>query len=613
MLARREAGNRLYLIYEKVLAIITWIDERDTHAEKVMFSCTLPAFSLNRKESKKAKELERKKSLSKGKDRYTIVKGLAGGPDGISFESLFKKKHFLRARNGCLILELYDDSEEYRKQATFIPLQDMWFSGYIVFESLLDPAHFIRRCNEQLILQKYENSQFFKEDASFKLTRKRCIACVKIGSRVWAKAEKGCYLRGIVVAVDDDVHVKLENGSRVKHKKSPTEVAFVPDIIPHPLEIEVGTRVLARWFNRLDTYYPAIVTGIRRTYYDVRYDDGDKGSNVIAEIRLLKLPEVEGGTSIPSWSSLDGLPRVGGLCIESTDNQPEGTPQEQWVRSPRDSPVELTESPSDLDTDKDGHFGYENNFQHLTPDSHQYHHAPVERNFSQVSGSSCDSGYHGGAGNSRKRKTGLWGVSHCPGKAVPVCKYVEEDTCQYNGETSDNPLSDNETSNSTTYSTNHDTGYLSEHYSTNHDTGYLSEHYSSSFSTHFEGTHYSNHVPASRPQKDRSRSFTSGDTDPENSTKVAPRLPRKHSEHSSSRFGAHLAPPLPEENGTQFSTKCERYPGAKLVGSCPRHNGRHDTEGFTKTIGISRSADELSSKPKSHDELPRYIGMETVI
>ncbi|XP_032228099.1 uncharacterized protein LOC116611715 isoform X4 [Nematostella vectensis] len=350
----------------------------------VMFSCTLPAFSLNRKESKKAKELERKKSLSKGKDRYTIVKGLAGGPDGISFESLFKKKHFLRARNGCLILELYDDSEEYRKQATFIPLQDMWFSGYIVFESLLDPAHFIRRCNEQLILQKYENSQFFKEDASFKLTRKRCIACVKIGSRVWAKAEKGCYLRGIVVAVDDDVHVKLENGSRVKHKKSPTEVAFVPDIIPHPLEIEVGTRVLARWFNRLDTYYPAIVTGIRRTYYDVRYDDGDKGSNVIAEIRLLKLPEVEGGTSIPSWSSLDGLPRVGGLCIESTDNQPEGTPQEQWVRSPRDSPVELTESPSDLDTDKDGHFGYENNFQHLTPDSHQYHHAPVERNFSQV-------------------------------------------------------------------------------------------------------------------------------------------------------------------------------------------------------------------------------------
>lgn len=81
-----------------------------------MFSCSLPVCSSDRKDARKQKERERKKSLSKGRNRYTIVKGLAGGPDGVSFESVTKKKNFLRVReNNILIVEPYDDSEEYRK------------------------------------------------------------------------------------------------------------------------------------------------------------------------------------------------------------------------------------------------------------------------------------------------------------------------------------------------------------------------------------------------------------------------------------------------------------------------------------------------------------------
>lgn len=82
---------------------------------QVMFSCTLPPCSPTRKQSKIARERERKKSLQKGKDRYNIVKGLAEGVDGISFESLLKRRHYLRARNNYLILEPYDDSEDYSK------------------------------------------------------------------------------------------------------------------------------------------------------------------------------------------------------------------------------------------------------------------------------------------------------------------------------------------------------------------------------------------------------------------------------------------------------------------------------------------------------------------
>ncbi|XP_078361967.1 uncharacterized protein LOC144646297 isoform X6 [Oculina patagonica] len=421
--------------------------------EKVMFSCTLPPCSPTRKQSKIARERERKKSLQKGKDRYNIVKGLAEGVDGISFESLLKRRHYLRARNNYLILEPFDDTEDYRKESTFLPLQDMWYEGYFAFESLLSPAHFIRRRGEKLRLQKYENSHFFKEDSSFKLTRKRCIACVKVGSRVWARAEKGCFLRGVVTAMDDEIHVQLENGKKIIHKKENPE-CVVADAIPHIVEVEIGTRVLAKWYNRLDTYYPGTVIAIRRSFFDVRFDDGDKGCNEIRELRILSQIGSEAGekTPLPPWSSLDGIPRIeGGLCIDYGDVITAGPslPNRETkdkitidndTISPRDSPVERISSPLEpedtaelenhehLEDHMENHvesehtnhqddnvFGFENNYHYLTPDIYEV----GPRNPSQVSGSSSDSGYHGNNHN-RHRKLGVWRAINCPGRAVPV-------------------------------------------------------------------------------------------------------------------------------------------------------------------------------------------------
>ena len=81
---------------------------------QAMFSCTLPAFT-SRKDAKRARERDRKRSLQKGKDKYNIVKGLAETVDGISFESAHKRRHYLRARDGYLILEPFDDAEDYRE------------------------------------------------------------------------------------------------------------------------------------------------------------------------------------------------------------------------------------------------------------------------------------------------------------------------------------------------------------------------------------------------------------------------------------------------------------------------------------------------------------------
>lgn len=119
-------------------------------------------------------------------------------------------------------------------------------------------------------------------------------ACVKVGSRVWTRAEKGCFLRGIVTAMDDEIHVLLDNGKKIKHKKENPE-CVAADAIPHVVEVEIGTRVLAKWYNRLDTYYPGTVVAVRRGFFDIRFDDGDKGCNELRELRILSQTGPEEG------------------------------------------------------------------------------------------------------------------------------------------------------------------------------------------------------------------------------------------------------------------------------------------------------------------------------
>lgn len=96
-----------------------------------------------------------------------------------------------------------------------------------------------------------------------------------------------------MVAIDDDVHIKLDNGKKIRHNKTEPE-AIVADVLPHPLEVEVGSRVLARWYGRQESYYPGIIVGVKRSYFDVKFDDGDKGCNELNEIRMMRLPEIQG-------------------------------------------------------------------------------------------------------------------------------------------------------------------------------------------------------------------------------------------------------------------------------------------------------------------------------
>ena len=119
-----------------------------------------------------------------------------------------------------------------------------------------------------------------------------CVACVRVGCRVWARVEKNCFTKGIVTVVSDYVQIKLESGKKIQHKRDSVE-SFVPDFVPHITEVHIGSRVLAKWCNRLETFYSGTVTAVRGGYFEIRYDDGDRGYNELTEIRLLKQPEIQ--------------------------------------------------------------------------------------------------------------------------------------------------------------------------------------------------------------------------------------------------------------------------------------------------------------------------------
>ena len=156
---------------------------------------------------------------------------------------------------------------------------------------------------------------------------------------------------------------------------------------------------------------------------------------------------LDGGKSaVPPWSSLDGMPRIeGGICLDYGDIITAGRSLHNQeikdkitidyeISSPRYSPdVERISSPlENTDTmelavhehlenpmenhgenKQNGHqdvngYGFENNYNYLTPDIYE----AEPRYPSQVSGSSSDSGYHGNNHN-RHRKIGVWRATSC--------------------------------------------------------------------------------------------------------------------------------------------------------------------------------------------------------
>ncbi|MDP8255476.1 MAG: hypothetical protein P9M14_06995 [Candidatus Alcyoniella australis] len=56
------------------------------------------------------------------------------------------------------------------------------------------------------------------------------------------------------------------------------------DMVPAAADVQVGTKVIAQWSD--GRFYPGTVGAINGNKYDIQYNDGDKGTLGLSQIRL---------------------------------------------------------------------------------------------------------------------------------------------------------------------------------------------------------------------------------------------------------------------------------------------------------------------------------------
>ena len=105
-------------------------------------------------------------TLSKKDATFKIVGGLAG--KCVSFESVNHRRHFLRHENFRLKLSMRNNNDQrFLEDATFCMRSGLADQGGVSFESYNHPKHYIRHMNFELWLHRFEDTSQFRKDATF--------------------------------------------------------------------------------------------------------------------------------------------------------------------------------------------------------------------------------------------------------------------------------------------------------------------------------------------------------------------------------------------------------------------------------------------------------------
>ncbi len=102
--------------------------------------------------------------LDRADSTFVVRNGLAG--TGLSFESVNYPRHYLRHQGFRLKLAPLENSDLYRKDATFISRAGLADANGVSFESLNYPGYFIRHTGFQLVINQ-DSGGPFRADATF--------------------------------------------------------------------------------------------------------------------------------------------------------------------------------------------------------------------------------------------------------------------------------------------------------------------------------------------------------------------------------------------------------------------------------------------------------------
>lgn len=105
---------------------------------------------------------------------------------------------------------------------------------------------------------------------------------LKTGTVVWAEWTPNAWYHGkIASGCDNGYNINFDDGD----KKCCTIQQIAVDIAPSKNSVSSGTKVLAKWSN--GKFYPGTVNSVSEGSYTIHFDDGDKGSVDISQIRLI--------------------------------------------------------------------------------------------------------------------------------------------------------------------------------------------------------------------------------------------------------------------------------------------------------------------------------------
>jgi len=103
--------------------------------------------------------------LGKADATWAIVPGLAGGCT--SLESRNYRGYFLRHQNGAVSLQRFQDSNQFRQDATFCQVSGLADSSAVSFRAFQFPNAYLRHASGVLFLADDDGSELFRRDATF--------------------------------------------------------------------------------------------------------------------------------------------------------------------------------------------------------------------------------------------------------------------------------------------------------------------------------------------------------------------------------------------------------------------------------------------------------------
>ena len=104
-------------------------------------------------------------SLAINDSAFKVIDGLSGRCH--SFEPRNFPRHFIRHQNNRLKIAKFENTNLFRKDASFCVRPGLANPRGISFESVNYPGHFVRHSDYELRIQPNDGSDIFKKDATF--------------------------------------------------------------------------------------------------------------------------------------------------------------------------------------------------------------------------------------------------------------------------------------------------------------------------------------------------------------------------------------------------------------------------------------------------------------